>query len=210
MVTIDCISDTHDFFPTLEGGDVLIHAGDATMIGSEKQILRFLNWYQAQPYKHKILIAGNHDFGFEKNSIYAEECARKGIHYLNDSGIEIDGIRYWGSPVQPWFGNWAFNRDRGPDISQHWDLIPQGTDILITHGPPINILDETQEGDRVGCADLLRAVERVNPRYHIFGHVHEAYGQLTQGPTTFINASILNRKYVPANKPVRIEYENSR
>lgn len=202
------ISDTHnrhtDVF--LPPGDVLIHAGDMSGRGTEAEIVDFMDWFSAQPHAHKILIAGNHDFYFENAS--KEELRQllpSNIIYLNDSGCSIEGIQFWGSPVQPEFNNWAFNRESGPAIKKHWDLIPTNTDVLITHGPPFGILDATIQGKHVGCPDLLQAVYAVKPKIHVFGHIHESFGQHTTNGTHFINASVLNHQYYYTFEPVLVE-----
>ena len=122
-------------------------------------------------------------------------------HYLQDEAITIEGINFYGSPWQPWFYDWAFNLQRGDQIRAKWDLIPGNTDVLITHGPPLGFGDLTSAGERVGCKDLLEAVERIKPTLHVFGHIHEAVGTHSDGKTTFINASICDLSYRPVNKP---------
>lgn len=203
---IVAISDTHgkhrDLQPLPEG-DVLIHAGDVSRGGTMEQVMDFLEWFAAQKHTHKIFIAGNHDFFFEQagleeiNSIIPED-----IIYLNDSGVKINGVKFWGSPITPWFNNWAFNRERGVEIKKHWDLMPDDADVLVTHGPPFGILDETVYGKRTGCEELLLRVYQVKPKYHIFGHIHEDYGRFTKGETAFINASVLDDWYEMKNKPI--------
>ncbi|MFN8395634.1 MAG: metallophosphoesterase [Bacteroidia bacterium] len=118
------------------------------------------------------------------------------VIYLNDSGVEIEGVKIWGSPIQPWFFDWAFNRQRGADIAKHWALIPEDTDILVTHGPPYGILDRTDDGKLVGCEELIKVVERIRPKIHVFGHIHEAHGSLIKDGTHYVNASILNLRYM--------------
>lgn len=205
---IVCISDTHgehsDVY--IPEGDVLVHAGDISYYGKEIEVDDFLEWFREQPHQYKIFIAGNHDFYFEKAS--AEEIERKipeDIIYLNDSGCEIEGVHFWGSPIQPFFFNWAFNRNRGFDIKKHWDLIPKNTDVLITHGPPYSVLDFCVKGEQVGCKDLYTKVEKIQPKAHIFGHIHENYGRQKIGDIQFVNASILNEKYQLANAPIIID-----
>lgn len=205
------ISDTHGQHRSLElpKGDCLLHGGDVGKMGTELEIRNFLDWFAAQDFEYKIFIAGNHDFYFEKASEKEiNEIIPKNVIYLNDSGIEIEGIRIWGSPVQPWFFDWAFNRQRGPEIDEHWLLIPDDTAILVTHGPPQGILDLTARNDNAGCADLLKRVEAVKPKFHIFGHIHEAYGVEKIEETTYINASVLNLKYQLVNAPVVFEWEH--
>lgn len=201
---IVAISDTHGLHKqlTLPEGDMLIHAGDVSAMGREREVMRFLKWFARQPFEHKVFIAGNHDLLFEKEPELAASYIPEGVTYLNDSGITIDGLNIWGSPVQPWFFDWAFNRQRGGDIEKHWELIPDNTDLLITHGPPMNHRDLTLSGENVGCQSLSKKVLEIQPRYHVFGHIHESYGITEQVNTTFINASVVNRNYVVVNEPV--------
>ena len=128
------------------------------------------------------------------------------LHYLEDSGVEIEGIKFWGSPVTPPFFNWAFMKE--PDaIKKHWGAIPDDTDYLITHGPAHTILDYVGRNGQggVGCPHLLDAIERVNPKYHVFGHIHDMYGTKIVNETTHINASVLNDRYRPVRSGHIIE-----
>lgn len=203
-------SDTHggQRKVLLPEGDLLIYAGDMTVDGRRSRVIDFLKWLGRQPHPHKILIAGNHDFFFEEQPpSEINLLIPAGVTYLEDSGTTVNGIKIWGSPITPWFHNWAFNRQPGPDIQRHWDLIPGDTDILITHGPPYGILDKTTGGLHVGCPDLLKKVQEITPRLHIFGHIHEAAGITQHGATTFINASILDERYHVKNQPVVVELD---
>ncbi len=207
---IVCLSDTHGKHAQLQvpEGDILIHAGDFTKRGLIGEVQQFNDWLTTQPHKHKIVIAGNHDFLFEQNPALAQSLLNEAM-YLEDEFVEIEGIKFWGSPITPWFFDWAFNRQRGAEITAHWQKIPKDTDILITHGPPKGILDKTMHGLEVGCQDLLEAVQRICPRYHIFGHIHEAYGIHQIDNTQFINASILDINYKVAHAPVVLEYASA-
>ncbi|WP_445711663.1 metallophosphatase domain-containing protein [Flavobacterium sp.] len=199
------ISDTHGLHNklTLQGGDILIHAGDVSVRGTESEVLDFLNWFKKQPYTYKIFIAGNHDWFFEKESQeYIKSIIPKDVIYLNDSGVCIEGVNIWGSPIQPTFFNWAFNRARGKEIDAHWQLIPNNTDILITHGPPFGVLDKIIKGQTVGCEMLLDKVREIKPKLHVFGHIHEAYGLHKHEEVTYSNASVLNVKYLCVNQPI--------
>ena len=199
------ISDTHCRHHNLKlpKGDVLLHAGDLSYRGKKEEILDFLGWFSKQKFNYKIFIAGNHDFYFEKTkSSELEEVIPKDIIYLQDSGTTIEGIKIWGSPITPWFFNWAFNRHRGQEIKKHWDLIPQGTDILLTHGPVLGILDMVINEQNVGCKDLLDKVKEVKPKFHVCGHIHEAYGNVKRSGIRFINCCVLNETYELINKPV--------
>ena len=199
------ISDTHGqhWDLKLPDGDVIIHAGDISKRGEEREVIDFLQWYQGLNFKYKIFIAGNHDFLFEQA---AEEYIKKiipdNVVYLNDSGIKIGHVKIWGSPITPWFFNWAFNRHRGDAIARHWDLMPPDTNLLITHGPVFGKLDKIIDGKTVGCEDLLEKVIQIKPKVHVCGHIHEGYGQVSDSTTNFINASVLDVNYKLKNAPI--------
>ena len=203
------ISDTHDRHKALNGfmpeGDVLIHSGDLTMDGHLHKAQQSLDWLNDQPYEHVVFVAGNHDFCFEHEAL-KDKLNFGRLIYLEDSGVEIEGKKFWGSPVQPWFYDWAFNRQRGNEISQHWKLIPEGTDVLITHGPPMRVLDkEPRHGENVGCYDLARVVKKIKPKVHVFGHIHHGYGQIEVDGVKYFNASVCTEMYAPENLPLVTE-----
>jgi Icc-related predicted phosphoesterase len=203
------ISDTHGRHDRLEipSGDLIIHAGDVSMRGFKTEVEAFLHWYSNLDFKYKIFIAGNHDFFFQDNNRdIIDAIIPSDITYLEDESVEVEGIKIWGSPISPWFHDWAFNRQRGYEIKQHWDKIPIDTNIVVTHGPVYGVLDKTKRGDKVGCVDLLEKINIVSPKYHICGHIHEDYGMVTKEETCFINASILNLQYEVANAPVVFDY----
>jgi len=187
---ITFISDTHGLHRRLKlnPGTVLIHTGDVTEYGSEDEVADFLFWFSKQPFSYKVFIAGNHD-------LFLEECTpakRKkmipsDIIYLQNSGIEIKGLKVWGSPVTPYFLGMGFNARQGTEIRKVWNKIPACTDILITHGPPKGVLD-----NGVGDEELLLQVFKIQPAVHCFGHAHGQNGMETVNGTTFINASIVN------------------
>lgn len=197
---IHCLSDTHNKHKhfSLPGGDILIHSGDATSMGELHQIMAFLTWFAAQPYTHKIFVPGNHDWGFELNeSLYRSECERLGIHLLINQGLELEGIKFWGSPCTPRFFNWAFNVDRGSFIKSIWEQIPEDTEVLITHGPPAKILDVAPYGGNVGCDDLFWRIMDTKVKLHVFGHIHPARGTQRFNDKLFVNAASLNDQYKP-------------
>jgi Icc-related predicted phosphoesterase len=200
---IDTISDTHGKHKKiiLPGGDILICSGDISGSGELGEVLAFLNWFADQDYRYLVMIAGNHDFIFQENpELMAEECKKRNIIYLNDSGVEIEGIKFWGSPIQPWFHDWAFNRGRGPEIKKHWDLIPEDTEVLITHGPPYLILDGVPRAggweENVGCQDLYDRIIQTKIKLHVFGHIHEGAGYRYFEGRTYVNASSLDGMYM--------------
>jgi Icc-related predicted phosphoesterase len=201
-----CMSDLHSLKPAcpVPVGDVLIIAGDICGYGTLDEIKAFDDFLADLPHSHKLLIAGNHDWPFARVPQQAIALLQNAT-YLEDSGIEIDGIKFWGSPWQPFFCNWAFNLPRGTPLAKIWSKIPSETDVLITHGPPYGILDQIYDGDHVGCEELLKALQRFRPKVHVFGHIHESYGMLKQDGTTFINASICDGRYRPVNAPIVVD-----
>jgi len=224
-IKIVAISDTHGLHDRMTHpmpkGDVLIHAGDFSNSGSIVDVKKFNFFLQKveQLYQHVIVIAGNHDWAFQRSPQLAEDVLLENLtrtHYLFDKEIELEGVRFYGSPWQPEFCNWAFNVPRGQALATIWSKIPDDTDVLITHGPPYNILDEVAfTGIKAGCEDLADRILQVRPKLHIFGHIHVdskwRSPQLSQlqvnGCTTHINASICNESYDPVNKPVEFELE---
>jgi Icc-related predicted phosphoesterase len=202
------LSDTHNRHAELQvpDGDLLLHAGDFTMRGTEREIGAFDEWLSSLPHRDKVVIAGNHDFLFEREPRSARSLIRH-AEYLQDSGITVSGLAIWGSPWQPWFMDWAFNLQRGEPLRAVWDGIPAGTSILLTHGPPHGILDATARGEHVGCEELLAAALRVRPRFHAFGHIHEGYGREARDATTFVNAASCDERYRVVNAPVVLEID---
>jgi Icc-related predicted phosphoesterase len=200
------ISDTHGLHRALSipDGDVLVHAGDLTRRGELHELAELNDFFAALPHRHKVVIAGNHDFCLEEQPERCRELLRDVI-YLQDEAVTIAGVRFYGSPWQPWFFDWAFNLPRGPQLHARWLQIPHDTDVLITHGPPHGIGDRTLAGKHAGCEDLREIVGRVAPRLHLFGHIHEGAGVSTIGRTTFVNASSLDLSYKPVNMPVVLD-----
>lgn len=184
------IADTHTFHAdlTVPDGDVLIHAGDMCRGGDLDELQMNVEWLHTLPHRHKIIVAGNHDWAFAREGAAARALVRDFI-YLQDSEVTIDGLRFYGSPWQPEFHNWAFNLPRGRALADVWAKIPNGIDVLITHAPPEGIGDRAPVAGRIGCADLLRRVEEVTPRLHLFGHIHTDGGLFTRAQTTFVNVT---------------------
>ena len=202
-IRLVAISDTHGLHRhlTIPDGDILVHAGDITGYGQVEQVADFNEWLGTLPHRHKIVIAGNHDFCFEDQPVETAALLTNCI-YLFDEAITLDGLYFYGTPWQPWFFDWAFNLRRGSEIRAKWELIPPETDVLITHGPPLGYGDLTSRGEYVGCADLLESVRQKRPKLHIFGHIHEGYGMTYNQHTTFINASSCTLQYQPAQRPI--------
>lgn len=222
---IVCISDTHGLHGRIQvpDGDVLVYAGDLCNTGSEDDVLHFAAWIDRLPHRRKIVIAGNHDWYFQKESRLAQAYLERDVTYLQDSGCEIEGVKFWGSPWQPWFMDWAFNLPRrGLMLREKWNLIPVDTDVLITHGPPHGILDQVrvqplglwspEEGSSsgpLGCEELAIRLHAVKPRLHVFGHIHDGYGVLQGKQTLFINASICTEAYKPTNPAIVVELDRN-
>ena len=205
-------SDTHNKHNQIQSkdlpvGDVIIHCGDFTSMGYGHEIKNFMRWFsKLNQYDYKLVIAGNHDFMFEDAPVLAKEHVPDNVIYLEDSGVEILGVNFYGTPVQKIFNNWAFNRTE-EKMKQHWEGIPDNTDVLITHCPPHMIRDFAMySNENVGSPSLRDEVlNRIKPKISVMGHVHEGYGVTIQDNITFINASVLNRKYEYVNKPIVIE-----
>ena len=213
------MSDTHGFHESaaLPEADVLVHAGDFSGRCTIEFIQAFNEWLGGLSYRHKIVIAGNHDTLFQNCSrnpgidpVYAEALLTN-CTYLKDSSVTIGGLKFYGSPWQPEFCDWAFNVERNSEqLRAIWDLIPDDTDVLITHGPPHGIRDQCPDmHDRkeiihVGCELLVPAIfDRVRPKLHIFGHIHEGSGVEGRDGIIFVNASICTANYNPTN-PTRM------
>jgi len=202
------LSDTHGRHDGLRvpDGDVLIHAGDMSSKGTLEELRQFNEWLGELPHDRKLFVPGNHDFCFE-----GEESRREALELLTEAECLIDASVYvgdhllWGAPWQPKFFDWAFNRPRGRPLREKWNLIPETTNILVTHGPPYNIGDEVTHGDNVGCRELRKRVDNIRPQYHLFGHIHEGYGRYRREKTTFINCSTCDVRTTPRNRPIVIE-----
>jgi Icc-related predicted phosphoesterase len=230
LVVISDTHGKQNEFPTpIPDGDVLVHAGDYSVFGKYDETKEFLDWFVKHPHPHKIIVFGNHEVGicplkesfrlwsrgelgipdYEQKA--SEECAKTRtmmatykdrVTYLCDTGIEIDGIKFWGSP---WCGgdewvmeNWGFYLRHDIDRKTKFDLIPDDTFVLITHSPPKGILD-TAHGMSLGCLVLAERVNVVKPIIHLFGHIHDSYGSHPTQFTDFYNCSNLNEEYQVVN-----------
>lgn len=208
---IVAISDTHNShqYLNLPEGDILIHAGDATGLGSEKEIKNFADWFNSQKFTHKIFVPGNHDWGFQLD--FAKyEAMFYGVQVLHERAITIEGIKIYGAAWQPEFCNWAFNVPRDKTAVENWAKIPDDTNILITHGPPYGTLDLVHTGrlgvENVGCEALRDRIKSLPQlAVHIFGHIHDCHGHIVKDNVAYVNAAFLNDNYAPAYPPIVIE-----
>lgn len=206
-----CLSDTHgrhrQLQLDLEGIDCVVHTGDFSN-GSEFSTDDFLNWYSELPVKHKILIAGNHDwYAYNYNDKFKMKCQLFYIDYLEDSEITIDGVVFYGTPYVNKFYNWAF-MDYEEGLAKIYKKISKKVNVLLTHGPAYGTLDVVlRDGaGSVGSTSLARQVPKLKRlKAHIFGHIHEGYGVVENKHYKSINASVLNARYMLVNKPIVIE-----
>lgn len=187
------ISDTHGLHHQLRNlpeANVVVHSGDFTMTGSEQEAIDFLNWFCDLPYDHKIFICGNHD-----DCLYGANIdgLDPNVHYLCNTGVEIDGIKFYGVPM--FMGDCVTDRQ-----IRNIKKIPSDTDVLITHSPAFGILD-FDDNINYGDEQLLTRIIEVQPRLHLFGHIHSNHGLTTQHGITFSNGAIMNADYSTLNIP---------
>ena len=230
---IDCISDLHGSFPKLEGGDLLIVAGDLTARHTSQELKQFLDWFESQKYDRLVFIGGNHDeqlinwFTTEQSENMMSNHEFHKWEYLCDSSTEFEGLKIWGSPWSLAFDGMnpsckAFTGTEA-ELKAKFELIPDDIDILVTHSPPYGILDQMKRPSgrceidgSAGSKELLKQVFEIRPKLHVFGHIHEGHGKYMHmhdalelgfeniSPITFVNASHMNEHYEPVNKPIRI------
>lgn len=189
---IVALADTHlyhDDLGRLPDGDVLVHAGDMLRFGTLDELESFVEWFLDQPQRTKIVVAGNHDRCFETDRSRAETMLGSAVHYLQDRGLELSGLKWWGSPWQPAYRDWAFNLPRGEPLRRRWAQVPHDVDVLVTHAAPEGTGDRSPMRDRLGCADLRERVEQLRPLLHVFGHIHEDGGLWRRGSTTSANVT---------------------
>lgn len=222
---IAAVSDVHGRFDSktaLPSADVLVIAGDycpnfrrepnhdtSFQLGWLQQyFVPFLEKYCAH-YKEIIIVAGNHDWAHERAAKHAADLLAPYATYLMDSSVEVDGVKFYGSPWTPWFYEWAFQFGQFDPANGHkdavkaWAKIPDKTDVLITHGPPLNILDLAPGNRRVGCPILRDRVFQVSPKLHLFGHIHGSYGVHEERGIRFGNVALCDEMYHPT-QPIQV------
>lgn len=212
-------SDTHNLHEgvILPKCDIVFFNGDFSGRGNKFETLYFLRWLSSQNQcKYKVMIPGNHDICFDSRFNDETHAQNWWLDYfkkkfdniiiLEDSMVEIEGIKIWGSPATIWRNGdrWAHNY-REDDIHTVWEKIPKGMDVIMTHGPAFNIKDEIESGKKVGCMALGKVLRDLKPQYHLFGHIHESYGVEKREHTTHINGSLLNLEYERVNFPIEFE-----
>ena len=212
---IDCISDLHGHYPKLEGGDLLIVAGDLTSRDYSNEYDLFYEWIYNQKYKKKVVIAGNHDNLLQHIPQFFTVLGA--CDYLCDSGTQFEGLKIWGSPWTKTFEEMnpkgkAFTLDTEEELAQKWELIPDDIDILITHSPSFGNYDWVKNqdgtfGPSVGSVTLWMLMTTMigKLKLHVCGHIHEAYGHsIHHNGIHLVNASHVNEAYWPVNAPIRI------
>ena len=229
MARLVLLADTHNHRISVPPGDVLIVAGDLTMGGTIGEMSVAATWLHRVclegSFKAALIICGNHDWlGYHDQTTTRLLFEEKGLTYLHDQATTIDGINFYGSPYTPRFMDWAFNVDRGPDLARIWSRIPDDTHVLITHGPPMGILDSCERMDvsgwecpgrdltkfieHVGCADLKARIAKLKSlRLHVFGHVHRPGTDFGADGTRYINATIVNESYNPVYSPAVLDLD---
>jgi Icc-related predicted phosphoesterase len=203
------ISDTHGYHDLLKVPydiDMIIHSGDCSNprdpYNNEPEVRDFIDWFKMIPVKYKIYVAGNHDTSIEKKLVTKKDFEDAGIIYLENESVEIEGIKFFGSPHTPQFGQWAFMKDRAK-LERFWRIaIPEDTDVIITHGPPRGVLDKSYDRNpnMESCGDksLLNRVLEIEPVYVLFGHIHNCKDIINAGmqklsicDTFFSNGSVV-------------------
>lgn len=191
------ISDTHglhNHFPKdyFDGIDMVIHSGDCSnskhLQTSSIEILEFLEWYEKVPVKYKILIAGNHDTAIARKGVTKDTVSAYGITYIENESIEIEGIKIWGSPITPTFGDWSFMKARDK-THEVWKTIPNDADVIVVHGPPKGVRDLSydRQNNIEMCGDLalMKRVMVIKPKLVLFGHIHNCKDIENQGTSTY-------------------------
>jgi Icc-related predicted phosphoesterase len=228
IAAIGCTHDQHKYI-TVPECDVLIHTGDYSRVGGTAETANFYQWLKDQTQaKHKIFIEGNHELQADPkksefhrfsqtanhkdwvNYIIKQEDSFKehNVHRLENTGVEIDGVKFWGSPYTVAFHGWAFNMSLD-ELQYNWEKAPLDTDVLITHGPPLGKLDLCLNGHHAGDPHLLQWLLENRPKAHFFSHIHEAYGETSIGvdgenQTKLYNVSVLDTAYNVVNQPTII------
>lgn len=206
--TIIAVSDLHGFLPAIPPCDLLLLAGDITPVTNHHLDFQaewldttFRYWLKSLPARQIVFVAGNHDLVFQQQPALVPQ--NLSAVYLQDSAFHWQGMKIWGTPWQPWFFDWAFNL-REPELKDKWDLIPEGTDILVGHGPPFGYGDGVpgREGMRhTGSPSLLARIKKVAPKLVVFGHIHEGRGDWQMADTVLANVTLVNAAYEPAYPP---------
>lgn len=205
-------SDFHGYLPNIEDCQILCICGDIEPVWNHSYEYHanwlntiFREWCNEIKKRNIeiITISGNHSLIYEKAKHLIPKLP---VYYLENSGIELNGMKIWGSPYSTQFGQWAF-MDTDARLQQYWEKIPNDTNILLTHGPAYGILDWSRFGhEHTGSKTLLNKIESLK-ELKIFhsGHIHSEYGIMKYNNITCINGSYLDDYYKIKNKPHYLE-----
>lgn len=215
MVKIAAVSDLHGYYPEIPECDILLIAGD--ILGPSDPYIQaaicggpLMVWLKKVPAKNIVMVAGNHDIVFEQHPSLLPKWPDN-LYYLQDSGVELCGLKIYGSPWQIRFCDWAFNEDE-ENLVHIWAKIPDNTDVLVTHSPPYGFRDYDRAGKNLGSPSLANRVTEIIPKLHVFGHIHDGYGANNisvihvgkiAGNIIMANVSLCDNAYKP-NNPVQV------
>lgn len=208
---IACISDLHGELPAIPPCDLLLIAGDVCPITNHDTAYQanwlnttFADWIKQTPVKHRVVVAGNHDFVWGLLPALVEPSPH--YHYLQDRAVELDGVKVWGAPWQPYF--WGVFGLTESELERKWSLIPDDVDIWVVHGPPKGYGDLTSRGESVGSRSLTDAIAKRKPKLVVVGHIHEAYGDYQLGDTLILNVAHNDESHTELRGPIQIKLEN--
>lgn len=197
------MADNHGYYDGIKvpDGDIFIHAGDYSGMGTIPELVTFNNWLSKLPHVCKFFVPGNHDGLFETDPSFARGLLTNAVTLI-DNDFDWKGIKFYGTPWQPFFNNWHFNIQDDVKRTELFNKIPSTTSVLITHCPPHGILDKNCDGELCGDLALKRKISSLRAlRLHVFGHIHDGSGKELIEPVTYINGSVTNDAYKLANKP---------
>lgn len=205
-------ADLHGNLPDIPECDLLLIGGDVCPVENHDEsyqslwlVAEFRPWLLRQPARHAVWIAGNHDFVCQMEG-FEVEPEKFGATYLQDSLLEIEGLRIWGTPWVRTIPRWAFHLTDA-EAGERFRQIPESADIVLSHGPVAGIFDDVQ-GESTGSSALASQLQRVSPALFVSGHIHECGGMVRQiGDTTFVNASRMDGDFNPVHSPIEMELQ---
>lgn len=205
-VTVVVMSDSHGNHRdvVIPECDILIHAGDISNFNKSEHYDDFFPWFSSRPATHKVVIGGNHDYLLDSQARWVFLNQYPDIRFLDGDMVELNGLKIWGSGAQPRVFKMAFCRERN-ELKRVWSEVPTGMDIVVSHCPPLGVLDKNSVGESVGCDILRNALMDKPPLLNVFGHIHEAYGITSQvwsgKKCVFANCSVVDRSRTVVNEP---------
>ena len=204
---IKIVSDTHNDAHQIKSEelscDVLIHCGDFGTKGNFTEAYDFFYWFVKQPAKYKLFVPGNHDKRYKKSDELVQLTNKLGLVDLSNNFVEIEGKTFWGCNFVPQVNKAGITLN-SPEPGQVSSM-PRGLDMLVTHAPPRYILDSNREGIACGSQHILEEMLLKQPKYHVFGHIHEQGGESARaGATELYNCAVKDRAYNTVRGPVTI------